>query len=452
MRVLGRLLSCALLPLAIACSGKTDEPPSTRPNVVLIVVDTLRADRLGCYGHPSGFTPRIDQLAASGVRFERARSQAPWTLPSFASLFTSTTPIEHGAGGNLQRFQGLPAGARTLAEVFQNAGYATGEIVNVDFLGPSFGLDQGFWYRDVRFTETNETGRDARATTAAALRWAEGAGGRPFFLLVHYFDCHATYDPPDEFRRLFAAEEDRATDWTFGTRQDFVEIRDRLRQLDPATIRRAERLYDGEVAFVDQEVGRLLDGLQALSRGADTLVVLTADHGEEFLDHGGWEHGHSLYDELLRVPLIFAWPGHVPARVVEGDARLIDVAPTLCELAGIELPPEFGGRSLLSAFESGALEPAPLLALGSFLGDPQRAWLRGGAKVVVDPALGARLFDLTADPSESSDLAASQPQRLSELLSELALAEKALQRRAGAAVELTPEERSRLGALGYFER
>jgi len=461
------LLACAAAA-ASACGGGSET--DARLNVLLVVIDTARADKLGSYGHDGGLTPRIDELAASGARFERAAAHAPWTLPSTASLLTSLHPQEHGAGGSLDLsplaegqppiigFRALPEDVDTVTEVFRDAGWRTGAVVNVDFLDEGFGLTQGIDDVDARWYESNAEVRSATETTDQALAWlAERAdAGEPFFLLAHYFDAHAVYAPPDEYRRAFAAPQDRESDsFVFGTRAHMLMLRSARLELEPAILERAERLYEAELAYVDAEVGRLVDGLDALGLGGDTIVVLTADHGEEFLDHGGFEHGHTLYDELVRVPLIVRLPGLVsPGTVIESSAGLVDVAPTVCELAGIASPPAFAGHSLAPALRGEAQPSRPLLAHGNFWGEPLTSWTSGRWKLIVTPSASderVELYDLVADPLERNDLASSDPERVQALRAELAAVTAHLAARAGGeAVQLDEAMRRRLQALGYL--
>lgn len=463
-------LAAGLVGLLAAACGGGDE--ASRLNVLLVVIDTVRADKLGIHGGPEGLTPRLDRLAAEGARFERAAAHAPWTLPSTASLLTSRLPEEHGAGGFLDlsplaegrppsvAFRGLDEGARTLAEVFREGGWRTGSVVNVDFLDQGFGLTQGVEDVDARWYTTNSEVRSAAETTTQALAWLgeRERASEPFFLLAHYFDAHAVYDPPAEFRERFADPRDRAASGlVFGTREHMLLLRSGRLTLDPSVLGRAERLYEAELAALDAELGRLLDGLDALGLAEDTVVVLTADHGEEFLDHGGFEHGHTLYDELLRVPLLVRLPGVVPeGQVIHAPVGLVDVAPTLCELAGLEVPSSFGGRSLVPALAGGPLAARAHLAHGNFWGPPLTSWTSGDLKLIVTPAHDGspervELYDLSSDPAEATDLAADRPGDTRRLREELEAVRAHLVRGSGGApVELDEATRSRLEALGYL--
>lgn len=436
--------SCALAAGIASCSGSTDVE---RPNVLLIISDTTRADRIGCFGNERGLTPAIDALAADGVRFAAAYSHAPWTLPSTASLLTSLHPTEHGAGGQVPEFTGLDADAESVVEVFQEAGWRTGAVVNVDFLAASFGLARGFDWVDEKWFPSNSNVRRATPTTDAALGWLRESGDEPFFLLVHYFDPHAVYDPPGDYRKRFASAQDRDNEeFVFGTRRDMMALRQGQLELDPEVIARAADLYDGEVAYTDAQIGRLLDHLKTSGLDERTVVVFTADHGEEFLDHGGFEHGHSMFDELLRVPLIVRWPGGPRGRVVDEVVRHIDLAPTLCGLAGLPVPEQFAGASLLDVRAD-----RPVLAHGNFWGEPRTAFVSGGYKFIVDAQQRGALFELSGDPREKKNLVLERPEVVERMRRELETMEAHLQAAAaGEPIEMTPEVEEMMRSIGYL--
>jgi arylsulfatase A-like enzyme len=402
-----------------------------------------------------GASPRIDEFARSGVRFERAYAHAPWTLPAVASILTSLYPPQHGAGGYLPRFRRLPDAARTLAEHFRDAGYATAEVINVDFLSETFGMTQGFEQVYFQTYASNIHVPTATETTNAALAWLSSRPAKPFFLLVHYFDPHLVYAPPSPFRERFAEPVDRLdSSWVFGTRRDIVAFRRGVRQFDDATIRRAERLYDGEIAYTDSEVGRLLDGLETLDLDDDTVVALSSDHGEEFLDHGSFEHGHSLFDELVRVPLIIRARTDDSARIVTATVGHVDLAPTLCELAGIEPDSAFVGQSLVALMNGNDGEGRPALFQGNFWSHPLQGWFADGYKLILAEGRSPLLFNLIDDPLELHDLAGSQPDlriRMTEAL-ERARDEMLLQGiPKDQPVQLSPETLQRLRSLGYAD-
>jgi arylsulfatase A-like enzyme len=435
-------------------------------NVLLVVVDTLRADRLGCQGSDSGLTPALDEAAAGGVRFSNTSAHSPWTLPSMASLLTSRHPSGHRAGKKLGpfRFSTLPGEVPTLQERFAGAGYETAAVINVDFLSDAFGMTRGFDLVDFASSESNSGTRIAADTTDAALHRLRQLNGGPFFLLVHYFDPHLEYDPPAEFRRLHARPQDRAgAGHLFGSKVEMAALRQGRARLAPLMLERLEALYDGEVAYTDREVGRLLDRLAGLGLDSSTLVVITADHGEEFGDHQGFEHGHTLYQELLHVPLILRLPGRLPeARVVDSTVRLIDLAPTILELAG--LPPQvegFAGKSLVPLIEGREQGDRPVFAEGNFWGADLYSWHSDSFKLILRPGAGqgqparTELFDLRQDPGERQNLAGQVPGRDDRLLADLQWVREQSGRGDHAsspgAVDLDPQQVRRLRLLGYLE-
>ncbi len=356
-----------LLALAIAAAACS---PAKPPSVVLISVDTLRADALGAYGGLLP-TPSFDRFAREGVLFEKAFAPAPATAPSHATLFTGQQVQRHGV---LRNGESLPEAATTLAEAFGAHGYATAGFVSSFVLDPRFGWGQGFAHFDATLPENSSTmgkqkpypgafwteqrfaGFDRRATltTEAAIEWMEKAP-EPFFLFVHYFDPHAPYAPPKTFGERSAALrfplEGRA-----------------VAGLAPAQLERLVQLYHGEVLYVDDALAALLDAVARRSHD-EALVVLTADHGEGLGQHGWLEHATQLYDEQIRVPLLVRWPGRVPAgRRIATPVELADVAPTLLELAGVASPAPCDGRSLAAAIRDGAELP-----LATDLRNPQPA-------------------------------------------------------------------------------
>ncbi len=452
------LLACLWLSVA-GCARSQEEKASgddmsDRPAVLLVIMDTTRADRFGCYGSELGITANLDKLAASGIRFTNANSHAPWTLPAIASLFTSNPPVVHGAGGAIGQFTSLSDRVATLAEVFTNAGYETGAVMNVFFLSEKFGLTRGFEHVDYFKGTTNTRMRSAASTTDAALKWLKSVGDKPYFMVVHYFDPHLIYLPPDEFRERFADPLDRGSDCLkFGNQDDMMSVRQNKTRLDKATVKRLEKLYNGEVAYVDREVGRLLDFVHRQDSGRKTVIAVTADHGEEFFDHGGFEHGHTVYQELLHVPLILAGFDIPKGMVVDQLVGLVDVAPTLCDLAGVEIPSDFSGQTLLPAMGGSPLLERAVLSEGNMWGPLLFSLNEGKHKLIRLPS-GYCLYDLEEDPGEKNNLLMSKPgiasamtRNLTVLLEQLALRNSL----SGDAVTLTPEERERLCALGYLD-
>lgn len=330
----GLLLVCGLLAAALAsgCAPKVSDQKS----VIVIIIDTLRQDKLGVYGNTRGLTPQLDALAGQALVCEDAWAHAPWTLPATASLLSGVLPQRHGAGGDVSSgFRALREDTPLLAEQFREHGWRTGLIANVDFLGPAFGLTRGFEHVDALGSRDNHTPRTATRTTQDALHFVQDCGDRPFFLVLHYFDVHAEYEPPQPWRARFADPRD-ANERTqaMGSREQVVARRFQGAPLEADLLGRMERLYDAEVAYVDDAIGAFWQGLPAHVRDTCTLVV-TSDHGEEFGEHGDWEHGHTHHPEVLRVPLFVRAPDLSPRRETELVGH-VDVARTLLARAGLD--------------------------------------------------------------------------------------------------------------------
>jgi choline-sulfatase len=394
-------LGSAVLALFLGCRSADTR---SRPNLLLITIDTLRADHCSSYGYHRLTTPHLDGLARDGVRFATAYAPTPVTGPSHATLFTSLHPQHHGV---LSNGAALPPEPFTMAEVLQDAGYETGAIVSAYPLKARFGLAQGFRSYEDDFPASDASlpqarwegerlaeayDRRAGATSDRALAWLarHGSGPRPFFLWVHYFDPHSPYDAPG------AASE------------GMLEA------------------YDAEIRYADAEIGRVLAFLDGAGLRAATLVAVTSDHGEGLGQHGHLEHGDVVYEEAVRVPLLLRWPGRVPGgRVWPEEVALIDVAPTLAGLMELEgRPRAFQGRDLSAALCGSAARPAPPAAI--FLRSELRsegcnhyAVRRGRWKRLEERCQGelrrTEIYDLAADPGERYDLHRDAPAVAQEL-------------------------------------
>jgi arylsulfatase A-like enzyme/Flp pilus assembly protein TadD len=388
-------------------------------NVLLVTIDTLRADAVGAYGNRSVATPWIDRLAAAGVRFDQAHAHNVITFPSHSNILSGRYPLDHGVRDN-SGFR-FPKGTDTLATLLKAHGYRTAAFVSAFPLASRFGLDQGFDVYDDRFL-TGESGstlavqeRPGPETVAAALRWWNAQGEAPRFLWVHLYEPHFPYAPPEPFASRYHD--------------------------DP---------YHGDVAAADAALEPLLAPL--LSAGAEgrTLVVLTADHGESLGEHGERTHGIFAYEGPLRVPLVIFCPRLLAPRVVAEPVRHVDLVPTI--LDAVALPPVQGltGRSLLAV--AGGAGPAPASYFEALSGMTNRRWaplygvIREKMKYIELPL--PELYDLAADPKEDHNLASSRPQELDQmrvLLARLRSADRGVQR-----VKENAETRERLRALGYL--
>lgn len=340
MRVSLSVLSIVLASALVLSCADSDRPL----NVVVIGLDTLRPDHLGCYGYGRDTSPRIDRLAREGVLFENAVSQAPWTHPSFATVFTSLYPTQHGATTVGTR---MSTSFPTLAGILKDRGYATGAIVNAPSLSPEFGVSRGF--DDYDFLRPWHE-RDATQVTRLALEWIDRHTDTPFFIFVHYFDPHLPYAPAAPYDTLFDPAYAGPLGSSFNIGRSGGDREDRITEIESWSAADREHivaLYNGEIGFADKAVGSLVDGIGERNLRDKTLIIFLSDHGEEFFDHGGLDHGHSLYGELIKVPLVLSLPGRLPAdHRVSGPVRLLDVTPTVLEMLDLPRPAHFEGVSL----------------------------------------------------------------------------------------------------------
>jgi choline-sulfatase len=396
-------------------------PGTATPSLLLVTIDTLRADHVGAYGYGRAETPALDRLAREGSLVEDAVVQVPQTRPSHVSIFTGRQPYEHGIRDNFS--PPLDPAHPTLATLLKKQGYATGAFIGAYPVSRDSGLDHGFDDFDDPFGGSPGSGlrldrsaRPAGPVVDAALAWLQGLTARPFFAWVHVFDPHAPYEPPPPYRERFR-----------------------------------EQPYDGEVAYADSQVGRLLSWLDRSGEASRTLVVVTSDHGEGLGDHGEDEHQLFVYDSTLRVPLLLSWPGRLPAgRRVTGQFRSVDLLPTLLELLGLPAAPTSG------ASRAGALvraEPIPesesyaesLFGQLHFGWAPLRA-LRGQGWKYID-APHAELYHLGEDPAETRNRIDDRGQVASAMRDRLRGFDTSGP--AAAAGSADPDAAERLAALGY---
>jgi len=425
---------------------------SRERSVVLLVIDTLRADHLSLHGYARATTPALERFATRAAVFERAFAPSSWTLPSIGSLLTGRLPSAHGAGlrlGAPSQFARLGDGVPTLAETLGARGYATAAFVANPYLVEAFGLARGFAVYE-NAPVTNKRIRRAPRIFASAEKWLREHGDRPFFLLVHVFDPHMDYDPPEEARGAFTGGIESGLSLPL---RDFREMREQG-PLSPGDREFVRAAYDEEILGVDLALGAFLQSLADEGWLESALVVLTSDHGEELFDHGGFEHGHSLHQELLHVPLL-VWGRGVHASRVTAPVSLVDVLPTIAEATGVPVARDAAGVSLWPLLREGggALAQRALWAESTLYGPPQAAIVRWPHKLVLG-AGAPRLFDLERDPAERRDLASEQPERAAALEAELrARLERAQQAQAPRQpAQLDDGTRERLRALGYLDR
>ena len=490
--------------------------PAGAPDVVIVLIDTLRRDHLSGEGYARETSPELDALAQRGTKFPSFVSQSCYTKPSVASLFTSRLPSGHRVG-HLTTV--LAEGQTTLAERFHAAGWRTGIFCANTIVGPEFGFAQGaeifrtlptelvprtklgyalfrlsegerrippvLWLRSaLSRLEQVSLGRSGAETLSLPASqvvrdydaWRAKQGEDPCFAYLHVMEPHAPYEPPADLARLFAPQGEPLYAHPPAAISGFPPFA-RGDSLAPDRVAGLVRAYDAEIRGVDRELGALYASLAASRR--PTILAVTADHGEEFFEHGGWRHGQSLHGEMLDVPLVLTGPGVPMGRRVAGG-QLIDLGPTLLELAGLPAPDDVSGRSLVPQLRAAAAVDDSSLAAGavpSFTTDPgatasvgreavaeivygdaywSRSLTRGPLKVI-ESRLGSRdaiqLFDLGADPGELRDLAAAEPALATALRTRLAEIVAAAAKGApeGESGEFDPATRERLRALGYVQ-
>jgi len=398
----------------------------TKPNVIIITIDTVRADHLGCYGYALVQTPNINGLAHSSARFSHAFSTVPLTLPAHASLFTGSFPMATGVHDFATNT--LPSSAVTLAEVLRQNGYATGAFLGSPVLDARYGLNQGFDtyfdHFDLRHVDEDKADvvkRPGDKVMDEALGWLKRGPRQPFFLWVHLYDAHYPYQPPEPFATRYKT-----------------------------------RPYDGEIAFVDVQVGRLLSFLKEKGSFANSLVVLASDHGESLGDHGEQKHGFFIYDSTLHVPLLIKVPRATP-RVIGEDISLVDVMPTILQALQIPSPLTVQGRSLLSGSlgrpgsGSSDVYAETFLPLLHFSWSQLRALRWKGLKYIEAPH--PELYDTVADPHETKNLLETRPavaQVMRNRLSNIVRRYTSVSSEEAGGKGLTdPALLDRLHALGY---
>jgi arylsulfatase A-like enzyme len=450
------------LVLSAACGGGAGPEPARPRNVLLISLDTVRPDHLSCYGNPRETSPAIDALAARGVRFADASSTAPWTLPAHATMFTGLYPSHHGVKDYSHR---LPAEQVTLAEILRERGFRTFAVINTwNIADPRFEIFQGFAPEDVRYVRETAPGAaggqvilnsGAEVERLAREFLAGHDRARPFFLLAHFYDAHTDFTPTAANRARFVAPYAGKLDGTTG---QLMAVRASGVRLGEADLRFLRDMYDAEIRGLDDVLGRFLEFLEHEGFARDTLVVLAADHGEEFQEHGGLLHGRTQYEELLRVPLILAGPGIPRGEVVDQPVSLVDLLPTILARLEIAPPARVDGVDLAPAWSGGRLSERVLFGEadhnnvvdGQPVIDVKRMARLGHEKLHLDRHSGAvQLFDLARDPREQRDLAASAPERVELLRAALArfLAGAVAGQTSGA--ELSAENLELLRRLGY---
>ncbi len=398
MKALPSVLAVALA--ASACgTANTEEDPALRGAIVYLV-DTLRADHLSCYGYERETSPGIDAFASTGIRFDHCLSQSTWTKPSTASVLTGLYPAQHGAN---KEGSSILVAVDTLAERLVENDIKTAGFYANNWLHPKNGLNQGFetW----EFVDRDVEAR-TREVVDRGLAFLDSLEDERFFLYLHVVDPHAPYDPPPPYDKRFGADYQGTIDGHYALEDRSLSLVD----LPEEDLQHLVDLYDGEIAFTDSEFARFLAQVEARGLSEETLVVFTADHGEEFGEHGGWRHNPQMFDEVVRVPLIVRRPGAPAGLVHDGLAQQIDIAPTVLSAFGLPADEDLPGRDLvlraltgdelvfgLSEVDSGGWYRKGVVA-------GKRKYLRAWA-----PTKSEQLYDLATDPDETTNLLTSDP-------------------------------------------
>jgi arylsulfatase A-like enzyme len=472
--VIALIATAAFLALA-----RDERPPAAQeePNVVVLAIDTLRVDHVGSYGYARPTTPNLDRFARAGVRFQNAYSVSSWTLPAVASLFTGLLPTRHGcyADGRL-----LDDDIITLARVLHEHDYMTAAMsanftyVNpgITYPTPPLHLGQGFDTFQVLWDPATETDGEGGIVLGQLIRTVRADSltrrmkdflrdpREPFFLFALYIDPHYGYEPPGDYARLFAPPHSEAK--VTGLMKDVSQL---AKPLSAADVVFLQSRYDGEIRFVDEAIGDFLTELDESGAAEHTIVVIVADHGEAFLDHGRMLHGQTLYEETVRIPLMIRGPGIPRGVVVDEPVSIMDVMPTVLDLAGLPAPEHLDGVSVTSTWRDrwtglarrlwGGEPPRELVLeldndedLLNGRREHTRALRRGRWKLIASLDGKQELYDLADDPHERENVASSNGTVAAELRAVLA-------RSAPAPTNVPPSlgeaERERLRALGYLK-
>lgn len=484
-------LSCSiatlllLVPLGCEPATRGDEPVE---GAILILVDALRADHLGCYDYARETSPALDALAADGTLFLNAVSPAPWTLPTMGTIWTSLSPSVHGASRpsslkgwmtdrkDFRPVTSLHESRTTLAEVLDVAGFSTVAYVDGSYPGATFGFAQGF----DEFFEDDLYG--VRMHTEALLDWLERKRGERFFAYVHVVEVHSPYLAPmvprelaerdDEISRrqveLLREEGQRYQDLVppsdyrgpaNGSIAYLRELANKGRNADLHDVEHVVELYDRGIRYVDFWLGELIAGLKERGLYDRTVLVVTADHGDEFLEHGGLEHGRTYYEEMVRVPLVVRVPGRKNGRTIEQQVGLIDLMPTILDLLDVPHELELQGGSLKPLIEGGSIPERPM-----FMEASQSLLLDVGVRtnetkyIRYAQARAHELYDLSADPGETNNLCRHDPgpcrpwsERVDAWRAEMDAAVKRLAPLEPSAATIDDRTREQLRRLGYDE-
>jgi len=454
--------TAALALLLLCASSLSGCQPKRNPNVLILVVDALRPDHMGCYGYKLPTSPTMDALARRGVLFMDATSGSSYTRAAVPSIFASVYPGAHGVLDQGNDVQMLSDEYETLAETLKERGYATAAFAPNPSLNLAFNFDQGFDLYDDDFkigvagVQDHETATKINERTLAFLRANKE---KPYFAYLHYRDVHAPYVPPPPYDKMFdrPGKGRPLTEYEYKSQPPDMRKPVRHRDLDTYI-----ELYDGEIRYTDDHLARFLETLSKEGFLDDTVIFLTADHGESFLEHRSWTHGSGLYEELTRVPLVLVLPGekHKGQRVT-APVHTTDIYPSVLEMLEIEIPSQVQGRSLFEAIEGKADPKRPVFS-EALVSRRHRPWNFGqliavrseGWKLIYNRwSRSGELYNLAQDPGETRDLVNVERERARNLLRMIAEQDKENAKRSHRAKgteELPEDVVEGLKSLGYI--
>lgn len=453
-------------PAAAAKAASSSQDPSRpRRNVVLISLDSLRADHVGAYGYSRDTSPNFDRFAKEGVLFRNAFATSPWTLPTHMTMFTGRSQLSHGVAEDTRI---LSTAIPTLGQIFQAAGYSTAGFVSGPYLAGHYGYKRGMeTYIDL--SEAYGKGPEARAAVLSpeintrALDWLDQNGDKPFFLFLHYFDIHYDFVPPPPYDTMFDPDYTGTMD---GRR--FIERKDVHPGMDKRDLDHIRALYDGEIRFTDAHVGRILDRLREKGRFEDTVVMILADHGDEFFEHGNKGHHRTVYDEVLHIPFALRLPDGTGAGTsVDAQVSLIDVLPTLLDAAGLPPHVDAEGESLAAWLRGDRSSRDAVYAeffykrgfnLQVARRTPVSKTIQHFNRITHPTRSALEYYDLVDDPQERDDRTSDHAAKSASSLETMSVwldAQWQAQRRAEQAaggresIEIDDETMERLKSLGY---
>jgi len=440
------------LLLAAGC-GDGQDALSRPTNVVLISIDTVRYDCLSVFGNPEPTSPAVDRLARMGTSFSNASASSPWTLPSHASLLSGLYPHRHRVRNHEHK---LPEDVETLTEILSQSSMQTAGIVSVELLGKKHGFERDFdsflYVPEWRGLSGGDRflANPGVEVTDRALKWLERNADDPFFLFLHYYDAHSDYTPRSEYRERFVDEYDGRADGSTG---QLLEVRSGSLSYTAEDAAHTRQLYEAEIRELDDQLARVFAYLDESGLADSTLVVVTSDHGEEFLEHGSVLHGRTYYDEVIHVPLILRGPGIPAGHVVDVPVSHVDVTPTVLELLGLPVPEGMQGLPLARSWTAPeGWERGAVIAEADWQNRlPESYWMIRSQryKLIYDwRNESAELYDMRDDPGETRDIADESPELAGALIRELEGMMESY-RTGETRIEISEEEIGRLRSLGY---